>query len=58
MDKQTLSIVFSVLIGIFLINAQMLKKTFGEKKYSRLLNHIIVSLIVLLTFLICMIRFW
>lgn len=58
MDKQTLSIVFSVLIGIFLINAQMLKKTFREKKYSRLLNHIIVSLIVLLTFLICMIRFW
>jgi hypothetical protein len=58
MDKQTLSIVFSVLIGIFLINAQMLKKTFREKKYSRLLNHIIVSLIVLLTFLVCMIRFW
>lgn len=58
MDKQTLSIVFSVLIGIFLINAQMLKKMFREKKYSRLLNHIIVSLIVLLTFLVCMIRFW
>lgn len=58
MDKQTLSIVFSVLIGIFLINAQMLKKTFREKKYSRLLNHIIVSLIVLLAFLVCMIRFW
>lgn len=58
MDKQTLSIVFSVLIGIFLINAQMLKKTLREKKYSRLLNHIIVSLIVLLTFLVCMIRFW
>lgn len=58
MDKQTLSILFSVLIGIFLINAQMLKKTFREKKYSRLLNHIIVSLIVLLTFLVCMIRFW
>ena len=58
MDKQTLSIVFSVLIGIFLINAQMLKKTFREKKYSRLLNHMIVSLIVLLTFLVCMIRFW
>lgn len=58
MDKQVLSIVFSVLIGIFLINAQMLKKTFREKKYSRLLNHIIVSLIVLLTFLVCMIRFW
>lgn len=58
MDKQTLSIVFSVLIGIFLINAQMLKKTFREKKYSRLLNHIIVSLIVLLTFLVCMICFW
>lgn len=58
MDKQTLSIVFSVLIGIFLMNAQMLKKTFREKKYSRLLNHIIVSLIVLLTFLVCMIRFW
>lgn len=58
MDKQTLSIVFSVLIGIFLMNAQMLKKTFREKKYSRLLNHIIVSLVVLLTFLVCMIRFW
>lgn len=58
MDKQTLSIVFSVLIGIFLMNAQMLKKTLREKKYSRLLNHIIVSLIVLLTFLVCMIRFW
>ena len=57
MDKQTLSIVFSVLIGIFLINAHLLKKTFREKKYSRLLNHIIVSLIVLLTFLVCMIRF-
>lgn len=58
MDKQTLSIVFSVLIGIFLINAQMLKKTFREKKYSRLLNHAIVSLVVLLTFLACMIWFW
>lgn len=58
MDKQTLSIVFSVLIGIFLINAHLLKKTLREKKYSRLLNHIIVSLIVLLTFLVCMIRFW
>ena len=58
MDKQVLSIVFSVLIGIFLINALLLKKTFREKKYSRLLNHIIVSLIVLLTFLVCMIRFW
>lgn len=58
MDKQTLSIVFSVLIGIFLINAQMSKKTFREKKYGHLLNHIIVSLIVLLTFLTCMIWFW
>ena len=58
MDKQVLSIVFSVLIGIFLINAHLLKKTFREKKYSRLLNYIIVSLIVLLTFLVCMIRFW
>lgn len=58
MDKQTLSIVFSVLIGIFLINAQMLKKTFREKKYSRLLNHVIVSLVVLLTFLAYMIWFW
>ena len=58
MDKQVLSIIFSVLIGIFLINARLLKKTFREKKYSRLLNHIIVSLIVLLTFLVCMIRFW
>lgn len=58
MDKQTLSIVFSVLIGIFLINAQMLKKTFREKKYSRLLNHVIVSLIVLLTFLMCMVWSW
>ena len=58
MDKQTLSIVFSVLIGVFLMNAQMLKKTLREKKYSRLLNHIIVSLVVLLTFLACMIWFW
>jgi len=58
MDKQTLSIVFSVLIGIFLINAQMLKKTFREKKYSRLLNHVIVSLIILLTFLMCMVWSW
>lgn len=58
MDKQLLSIVFSVLIGIFLMNAQMLKKTFREKKYGRLLKHIIVSLIVLLTFLTCMVWFW
>ena len=58
MDKQTLSIVFSVLIGIFLINAQMLKKTFREKKYSRLLNHVIVSLIILLTLLMCMVWSW
>lgn len=58
MDKQTLSIVFSVLIGIFLINAQMLKKTFREKKYSRLLNHVIVSLIILLAFLMCMVWSW
>ena len=58
MDKQLLSIVFSVLIGIFLMNAQMVKKTFREKKYGRLLNHIIVSLIVLVTFLTCMIWFW
>ena len=58
MDKQTLSIVFSVLIGFFLINAQMLKKTFREKKYNRLLNHVIVSLIILLTFLMCMVWSW
>lgn len=58
MDKQTLSIVFSVLIGIFLINAQMLKKTFKEKKYNQLLNHILISLIILLTFLMCMVWSW
>ena len=34
MDKQTLSIVFSVLIGIFLINAQMLKKHLERKSIA------------------------
>lgn len=58
MDKQTLSIVFSVLIGIFLINAQMLKEAFREKKYNQFLNHILVSLVILLTFLMCMVWSW
>jgi hypothetical protein len=58
MDKEKLSFVFSILIASFILNALMVKKNFEQKKYNFMLNHIIISLVVLLLFLGCLIWFW